>query len=569
MSDYSKYGIEVNRTSGQVSTTCPQCSKERKKKRAKCLSVNVDEGVWLCHHCGWSGSLASGTGDTLGLHWRKPEFRKPEPLPKSELPEATLKWLKDRGISEQTAIACKIGMKKVYMPQSEEEKMALSFPYYRNNELVNVKYRSGTKEFRSEVNAERILYGLDDISDNDKTVIFVEGEMDKLSLYEAGIRNCVSVPDGAPSPETKDYSSKFDFLNEEKINGVEKGRTYIIAVDNDLAGQRLQEELARRLGKEVCSRVTWPEGCKDANDVLVNHGQGVLRECIDHAEPYPIAGTFTAGDLGDKLVELYENGLERGISTGWKSLDKHYLVRPGCFSVVTGIPCSGKSNWIDAMMVNIAKRHGWRFAVFSPENQPLEDHMSRIIEKFIGAPFREGLTKRMTKDELEYAKDWAKEHFHWILPEDDSEWTLDKILETSRGLVRRYGIRGLVIDPWNELETSRGDFSETEYIGVCLKRARQFARRYGIHLWIVAHPAKMYRDKEGSYPVPSLWDISGSAHWRNKSDAGLVIYRDLSDPDSKIVDIHIQKQRFRQDGSMGMASLRYNSAIGNYDEIGG
>ena len=157
MSDYSKYGIEVNRTSGQVSTTCPQCSKERKKKRAKCLSVNVDEGVWLCHHCGWSGSLASGTGDTLGLHWRKPEFRKPEPLPKSELPEATLKWLKDRGISEQTAIACKIGMKKVYMTQSEEEKMALSFPYYRNNELVNVKYRSGTKEFRSEVNAEEIF----------------------------------------------------------------------------------------------------------------------------------------------------------------------------------------------------------------------------------------------------------------------------------------------------------------------------------------------------------------------------------------------------------------------------
>ena len=133
--------------------------------------------------------------------------------------------------------------------------------------------------------------------------------------------------------------------------------------------------------------------------------------------------------------------------------------------------------------------------------------------------------------------------------------------------MRRHGIRGLVIDPWNELESARGAFSETEYIGVCLKRARQFARRYGIHLWIVAHPAKMYRDKDGSYPVPSLWDISGSAHWRNKSDSGVVIYRDLSDPDSKIVDIHIQKQRFRQDGAMGMASLKYNPIIGDYNEV--
>jgi twinkle protein len=375
------------------------------------------------------------------------------------------------------------------------------------------------------------------------------------------------VPDGAPSITSKDYSSKFDFLSEPKINGVENGRTYIIAVDNDGPGQRLQEELARRLGKEVCSRVTWPEGCKDANDVLVNHGRKVLVECIEHAEPYPIAGTFTTSDLTDKLGELYDHGLERGISTGWKALDKHYLVRPGCFSVVTGIPCSGKSNWIDSMMVNIAKTKGWSFAIFSPENQPLEDHMSRIMEKFIGAPFREGMSNRMTKDELKYANDWTKEHFHWILPEDDSEWTLDNILETARGLVRRHGIRGLVIDPWNELESARGAFSETEYIGVCLKRARQFARRYGIHLWIVAHPAKMYRDKDGSYPVPSLWDISGSAHWRNKSDSGVVIYRDLSDPDSKIVDIHIQKQRFRQDGAMGMASLKYNPIIGDYNEV--
>jgi twinkle protein len=446
------------------------------------------------------------------------------------------------------------------MPQSEEVKKAFVFPYYRDGELVNAKYRSGKKEFRSEVGAERILYGLDDVKEGDTPVILVEGEMDKLSLWEAGFRNCVSVPDGAPHVNTKDYASKFDFLNDDRL----QGKQFILAGDNDAPGQKLQEELARRLGKEVCSRVTWPEGCKDANDVLKEYGKKILAECIEHAEPYPIVGTYTTGDLSEQLFDLYDNGLEKGVSTGWDSLDKHYLIRPGCFSVLTGIPGSGKSNWLDAMMVNIAKKHGWRFAIFSPENQPLEDHMSRIMEKYVGAPFRDGPNMRMTRDELENATEWAKEHFQWILPEDDHEWTLEKILDTARGLVRRYGIRGLVIDPWNELETQRGEFSETEFIGLCLKRARQFARRYGIHLWIVAHPAKMYRDKSGAYPVPSLWDISGSAHWRNKSDTGVVIYRDLADPESKVVEIHVQKQRFRQDGGMGMSTLTYRHTTGSY-----
>jgi len=509
MKTFADFGIDASPNSGQVSTTCPQCSGERKKKKVKCLSINTDEGIWCCHHCGWTGTLANGSQKTVNLHWRKPEYRKPEKVVESVLSNGALEWLGDRGISETTATDCGIYVSEVYMPQSEEVKKAFVFPYYRDGELVNAKYRSGKKEFRSEVGAERILYGLDDVKEGDTPVILVEGEMDKLSLWEAGFRNCVSVP-------------------------------------------------------EVCSRVTWPEGCKDANDVLKEYDKKILAECIEHAEPYPIVGTYTTGDLSEQLFDLYDNGLEKGVSTGWDSLDKHYLIRPGCFSVLTGIPGSGKSNWLDAMMVNIAKKHGWRFAIFSPENQPLEDHMSRIMEKYVGAPFRDGPNMRMTRDELENATEWAKEHFQWILPEDDHEWTLEKILDTARGLVRRYGIRGLVIDPWNELETQRGEFSETEFIGLCLKRARQFARRYGIHLWIVAHPAKMYRDKSGAYPVPSLWDISGSAHWRNKSDTGVVIYRDLADPDSKVVEIHVQKQRFRQDGGMGMSTLTYRHTTGSY-----
>ena len=158
-------------------------------------------------------------------------------------------------------------------------------------------------------------------------------------------------------------------------------------------------------------------------------------------------------------------------------------------------------------------------------------------------------------------------HCTWILPNDDKQWTLEIILEAAKRLVLTKGIRGLVIDPWNEIEHDREDKqTETEYISSSLKRIRQFARRYGIHIWVVAHPAKMYRDKQGKIPVPTPYDISGSARWRDKSDNCITVWRDLSDNDSIIVQLHVQKVRFRQDGKIGVGELSYNWLIGSYHE---
>ena len=161
------------------------------------------------------------------------------------------------------------------------------------------------------------------------------------------------------------------------------------------------------------------------------------------------------------------------------------------------------------------------------------------------------------------------ESFSWILPDDDADWTIETLLDRAKALVFRKGIRGLVIDPWNELEHDMGDAqSETVYIGNVLKHVRQFARRHGVHVWIVAHPAKLYREREtGNYPVPTLYDISGSAHWRNKADNGIVVWRDFSDGE-KAVEVHIQKIRFRQIGKPGMAKLKYQPATATYGEFG-
>lgn len=562
MKTWGELGVDVSKlTSAQGRTTCPWCSASRKNKRAKCLAVNTDDGVYLCHHCGVSGGLREGHMDARDLHWRKPVYVRPTPVTPSDLPATTFEWFLSRGIGRDVVIRNQIQRREQYMPQVESDVPCMVFPYYRGADLINAKYRDAQKNFRMEAKAERILYGYNDIED---TTIICEGEIDKLSIEAAGLRNCVSVPDGAPTPNSQNYAAKFTFLDDDKIGAV---KHWVIAVDNDPPGTRLEQELCRRFGAAKCSRVEWPQGCKDANDVLVKHGAATLRACIDSAKPFPLEGVVEVNDLRKELQLLYREGVKRGLSTGWRSLDEFYTIRAGEVTVITGVPNSGKSNWADGLCVNLAKEHGWRFAVFSPENQPLHNHVSRLMEHYARVPFRDGPTPRMSETDMGHCADWLQEHFKFMLPPDESDWTVDYIVETAEALVHRFGINGVVIDPWNELEHMRPDGqSETEYTGACLKRLRQFARRCNIHLWLVAHPTKMYRNKNGEYPVPTLYDISGSAHFRNKADNGIVLWRDLHEPGKRAVEIHVQKIRFREVGKLGGCELMYDPPTGAYDD---
>jgi twinkle protein len=549
--------------SGEVDVLCPECSASRKKKHARCLGVNVDKGTWMCQHCGWSGGLLQGGRKSEEMHWRKPVYVRPEAKPiADDLDVGMVQFFATRSIPAPVLRRNRISTQRVYMPQVEDHVKAICFPYYRNGEFINAKYRDREKNFRMEAGAERVLYGYDDM--DTKRVVIVEGEIDKLSVEAAGITSCVSVPDGAPAINAKNYESKFTFLDDDKVAEVQE---WIIAVDNDPPGTRLEQELARRFGVGNCRRVKWPEGCKDANEVLTKHGATVLRQCLDKAEPFPISGVIYLEQLAKDIELLYEEGESRGVTTGWSAFDKHFTVQAGEVTVITGTPGSGKSNWLDALLVNLASNHDWIVPMFSPENQPLRKHASRLMEKFIREPFRSGPTKRMSPERRHEALQWVSWYFPMISPEDESDWTLENIFKIAQALILRHGIKGLVIDPWNELEHVRpAHLSESEYIGLSLKKVRQFARRARIHVFIVAHPAKLYRTKEGKYPMPTLYDISGSANWFNKPDNGIVIHRDKSNPDSP-VEVHVQKVRLRETGEVGQVNFKYNRVLADYEEM--
>jgi twinkle protein len=565
MKTYSDYGIQINESAPgpEVYTTCPQCSGSRKKQNVKCLSVNIEKEVWICFHCDFRGTLKTGVEDKGNPYaYKQKVYRKPE-IKLTDLPGPVIEWFKTRGISEKVLSRNKIGYEKVYMPQLEDFASAIRFPFYRNGELINVKSRDGKKNFRLESGSERIFFGLDDIAE---TSIIVEGEIDKLSVEEAGFVNCMSVPDGAPSPKAKDYTSKFDFLGtcEAELSRV---KTFILAVDNDEPGKVLQEELARRLGKDRCKMVLWPDGCKDANDVLLQHGAGKLSECISAATHYPVEGLYDVAELALPLMRLYENGVARGDLPGWSCVDELYSVRPGEWTLVTGIPGHGKSEFMDAMSINLVSQN-WRFAVFSPENQPLERHIAKLAEKAIGKPFfKNKHVERMSLSELDKAQMYMNQVYSFILPKDD-ELTIDGVLGLAKTAILRKGVKGIMLDPWNELDHSRpAGLTETEYISQSLSKIRRFARAYGVHIWLVVHPTKMQKVKQedGSmdYPVPTPYDCSGSAHWRNKADNCLTVYRDFK---TNKVQLHVQKIRFREVGRVGVAELNYDINTGRYYE---
>ena len=454
------------------------------------------------------------------------------------------------------------------------EEGCIAFPYYRNGELVNIKYRTSNKEFRQEKDAERTLFNMDRVvqfwEDNPqkrKRVIFVEGEMDVLSFYEAGFSHVVSLPDGAPKTAKFDPDDK-RFQALKSAEWIDQAEEIIIAVDNDEAGNSLQLELLHRFGKDRCSTVTFPDAfdivTKDANEVLMNHGSEALVEMIKRRTPCPVEGIYTAIDYESEVFNIYSGNIQKPLSTGFKNLDEIYKVMPSTFCLVTGVPNHGKSNFIDQIAVNLAKNESWRFAIFSPEHSTA-NHIRRLAEKVIEKPFDIGINERMSVSELSDALGFLKDKFYFIESRDiipNIDWLLSKM----RVACLRHGVKGIIIDPYNEIDSSRQNTKrEDEHIRDLISACKQFCRRHNVTMWMVAHPAKMQRNSEGVIPAPSLYDVSGSAHWNNMADVGLVIHRDFEQNETKVITRKVREQGLY--GSIGEAHFRYSSSKHVYIEI--
>lgn len=522
---------------------CPECSSHRKKKTDKCLAWDKEHNRGYCHNC-----------LTAFFEFRPHEAKEyivPEWGNKTNLTDKAVKYFEGRMISQITLNKMRVYSDNEFMPQFKEEKEVICFPYFMDGKLVNIKYRGPQKTFKLVSGAELIFWNIDCLKGFDEVVI-VEGEIDALTLIQAGFENTLSVPNGA--------NKNLEYLDSciEMFEGIKK---IYIATDQDTKGIELRGELIRRFGAERCYIVSFKD-CKDANEYLLKYGPEI-KEVLNNAIPVPVKGIIEVGMLYSDIRNLYEEGIKPGLMINEKVIDEYISWETGRLAIITGIPSSGKSEFVDYIVSKLNILHGWKSAFFTPENYPLKFHYAKLFEKLIGKKFSQNLT---TEIEWDMAYDYIRNNFFYILNEED--FTVKTILDSAKILVKTRGIKIIVIDPYNKLEHKYTD-SETQYISRFLDQLIQFAKINDVLLFLIAHPKKMNKTN-GKTDVPSLYDISGSANFYNKTDYGITVHRQTGDDGVMInaVNVYFQKIKYKHLGKQGIINLNYDYITGRFNQCG-
>lgn len=449
----------------------------------------------------------------------------------------------------------------------------IAFPFFENGKIVKEKYRGrphsdGSKNITQRPEPKPTFYNADILDDpalieGTHALVIVEGEPDCLAVLTAGYPFVVSVPDGAPpasegsgskpqaldgdiDPETD--SMKYIVNNWDRLKKIKR---FVLFADDDSAGYRLRDELARRLGAVRCFYVRYPD-CRgqkaDANEILIQHGPGAVLEVINGAVRMPVRGLYRIKDFPPE-PNLHP------VSTGFGRLNlpvrdgmAGLMVEPGLFMTVLGAPESGKSTWTTQLAANLARLHGWNIAIATFEMR------MRQIYKLLQAAYTE--KEMLTREEWDEADKFINERFTFIYNDSnktDDDPTIDWILDCAEDAVIRDGINVLLIDPWNEVDHHRRrDESLTEYTGREIKKLKRFAQSKKVLVIVVIHPTKEGGLKSSGQM--SMYDAADSAHWVNKADIGVLIDRDY---ENKLTTVKVGKLRYRTSGRRGETTFSY------------
>jgi len=529
---FNQHDLDVGKAQG----ICPLCSSDRqpKNQKAKCASYDWERGLGTCHHCDSSFQLHTyqRKGSSEKTYIRPDALNVVDP---KQITSKVFKWFESRGISQSTLDDLMVTEGAEYMPQTGKSENTIQFNYIMGDQLINVKYRDGRKNFKLYKGAEKVFYNINSIIGYKECVI-TEGEMDVLALHEAGIKNAISVPNGATL-----NSNNLDYLDN-CIDYFEDKEKIILAVDNDEPGQALQQELIRRLGAEVCFLATFEE-CKDANDYLIKYGKEALAQRIIKSRPVPLENVTTFKDIEDEITDFVKNGFKRGYQIGIPNFDDIFSTYTGQFITVTGIPSSGKSDFVDQMVVGYNNNYQWKTAFASPENAPTYLHAHKLMRKvWQDMPSRDDIGT----DKWNKVADHVNDNFFFI---DMERYTLESVLRKGAELVKRKGIKCLVIDPFNKIRDVDCKTEDVNrYTMEYLTKIETFAKKYDVLVFIVAHPTKMYKDKDGKIEEPTMYNIKGGGEWYDASYHGLLVHRDY---EAKTVKAKVLKVKFQNLGENG------------------
>ena len=475
------------------------------------------------------------------------------------LTDEAVRALEARGLCPETATLYGIGS-----PARGGGGDAIAIPFVRDGKTVNTKFRSfAVKKFWQTGGGVQCAWNEDALRDDtlrDHPLIITEGELDALAAICAGYPRVISVPGGAPAPGSKDDGARYKWIEEiRSLLALERVKEIILAVDNDPPGAQLLHDLSLRLGRYRCKFLTYPkqqggeDRLKDLNEVLQIYGPPGVRATISRAQFLKVDGIFRMSELPPVPdVPIYDIGIPK--------LRDHYKARLGDFAVWTGIPSHGKSSLVNDVCCRLAQAHGLVTAFASFEQSPQRDHRRNLRTWYCRRP-----VQHCDSREIREADAWIDRQFSFVVPGEDDDVTLDWMLDKLEAAVVQHGAQVVVIDPWNELDHARRkDETQTEYVGRAIKTLKRFARTMCVHLIVVAHPAKQQKDPQtGDYRMPTLYDISDSAHWYNKADLGVVVHRTAMG-----TQIRVAKSRYHDEiGTPGEVEAQFQFDQRRYDVL--
>ncbi len=520
---------------GKKEQICPMCSHTRstKNQKQKCASADWERGLLTCHHC----------GEVTQIHKFKRKssdkvYSKPAPSINSAIDKKVADWFQGRGISLKTLETAGITTRPGW----------IEFNYYIGGELINRKSRDGKKQFRLEKGCELTWYNFDALLTN-TDIIICEGEIDTLSFMECGFNNCISVPNGA---------ANFSFLDNsiDHFDGIEK---VYLSCDNDEAGQKLQAELIRRIGPEKIHLVEL-DGAKDANEYLSLHGVDMLRTAVVQAPILPLEHVKQLQDVEEEFENAIRNGFQKGLTCGLDNIDSVFSIVDHQFCVVTGIPSHGKSNFVDQYCMGLNDKYGWKTGYASPENYPIHNHAHSLFRKvFNGMPS----SNDIGTDRYNAARGKLNDNYYFI---DLHDFSLENVLKKAAELVKRKGIKVLVIDPFNKIKLkSHAKESINDYTNAYLNAVDQFCRKYSVFVFLVAHPIKLQKKDDGTYPCPSFYDVKGGGEMYDMSPNGLAVHRNYN---TGTTMVKVLKVKFQFQGENNAeAHFNWNKDSGRYEPI--
>lgn len=456
-----------------------------------------------------------------------------------------LEWFESKGIDCET-----VNYAGIYTHQFDENNLWITFPCYdENGNLAN--NRCGTLKENQLIDITRMDDGRDmfyniqalELAAKEKRPLVVcQREMDVLSFLQSGYAWTIGYIEGD--------NILWEYLDQ--FEGIEK---IVVAGYNNDKGRAFNELVSTKLGIERCLRIELPEDCITPNDSMRKHDN--LPELVAKAKHFPVVGLYKPDEF-PPLPEEYKTTYKTGFG---REHDYHIKLMLGKLMTVTGIPGHGKSEWADALCLNLAKRYGWKLCICSTEINH-EEYQENTLRRYLRRPF-----EKVGDNEPAKAREFYQEHYTFITNttlDDELELTLEKLIELAKIAILRDGCKVVMLDPWNEIEhTRKSTETETEYTSRAIRMLKRLAKVYKVLVIIVAHP-KM--PEQGRLKCPTLYSISGSAHWFNKSDYGIILWRE--NPSNDQSEVRVAKiKRHGAMGKPGSISVRLDSHTANFEEI--